>query len=478
MERRKWLILSSVSVGTFMATLDGSIVNISLPNIQQAFGIDLPSVEWVVVAYLLVVGSVLLPFGRLGEVLTFKRVYLSGFALFTVASILCGASPSPEALIGFRVVQGLGAGMLQAMGPAIVARTFAPQERGRALGLNAISVSIGLSIGPALGGFLTEVGTWRAIFFVNAPVGLFAILWAARVLPAEEPGKGQAFDLRGAAMSAVAVFALLLTLSDGQEWGWTSPAVIGLAVAFLAFGAGFIATELRAHHPMIDLGLFRSRAFSAGLASVTIAFAGMFTATFLMPFLLENGSGFSPIDAGLLLTPIPIATAIVAPFSGAFSDRFGQRGPASLGIAVMVAGLLTLTRLPTDFAVPDLVWRLALIGIGQGLFMSPNSSAVLGAAPRSRLGTASGMLAQMRINGQALGIAASGAVVAARVPVHIGELGRRVAPALAQREAFVLSVHDAFAVAAVVCSVGILTSLVRGPRRPGEHPTPPNAAAG
>jgi len=221
---------------------------------------------------------VLLPFGPLGEVLTFKRVYLSGFALFTLASILCGVSPSPEALIGFRVVQGLGAGMLQAMGPAIVARTFAPQERGRALGLNAISVSIGLSIGPALGGFLTEIGTWRAIFFVNAPVGLFAILWAARVLPAEEPGKGQAFDLRGAAMSAVAVLALLLVLSDGQEWGWTSPAVIGLAVAFLAFGAGFIVTELRAHHPMIDLGLFRSRAFSAGLASVTIAFAGMFTA--------------------------------------------------------------------------------------------------------------------------------------------------------------------------------------------------------
>jgi len=179
MGSRKWLVLSSVSVGTFMATLDGSIVNISLPYIQQGFGISLVAVEWVVVAYLLVVGSLLLPFGRLGEVLTFRRVYLAGFAIFTIASVLCGVAPSAPGLILFRVVQAVGAAMLQAMGPAIVARTFEPHERGRALGLNAVSVSIGLSLGPALGGLLTEVGSWRAIFLVNAPVGLFAILWAA-----------------------------------------------------------------------------------------------------------------------------------------------------------------------------------------------------------------------------------------------------------------------------------------------------------
>ena len=197
---RKWLILSAVSIGTFMATLDGSIVNISLPSMQADFAVPLAAVEWVVVAYLLALGSLLLPFGRLGELLTFKQVYLAGFALFTVASILCGAAPGPVALIGFRVVQGVGAAMLQAMGPAIVARTFGPGERGRALGINAISVSIGLSLGPALGGFLTQVGSWRAIFLVNAPVGLFAILWAARILPVERPGGRQPFDLRGAAL--------------------------------------------------------------------------------------------------------------------------------------------------------------------------------------------------------------------------------------------------------------------------------------
>ncbi len=464
---RKWLILTSVSLGSLMATLDGSIVNIALPVIQTDFGIDLSTVQWVVVAYLLVVGSLLLPFGRLGEVLTFKRVYLTGFAIFTVASICCGASPNAAGLVVFRIIQACGAAMIMAMGPAIVARTFSPQERGRALGLNGISVSIGLSLGPALGGILTQLATWRAIFLINAPIGLIAIVWAARILPAEEPGKGQSFDVGGAALSGVAVFALLLALSEGQAWGWTSLAVIGLTVVFLALGAAFIVVERVSLQPMIDLALFRIRPFTAGLASVVVAFAGLFTATFLLPFLLEQGRGFSPIEAGLLLTPVPITMAVVAPFSGAASDRFGPRVLASAGMAIMVIGLLSLTQLSVDFALPDLVWRLVLLGIGQGLFMSPNSSAVLGAVPRPRVGTASGTLAQMRVNGQALGIALSGAVVATRLPIHLAEVGRGVPAAVAANEALVGAIHDAFAVAALICSIGIVASLVRGSSRPG-----------
>lgn len=462
----RWLILSTVSLGTFMATLDGSIVNISLPNIQQAFGIDLPTVEWIVVAYLLVVGGALLPFGRLGEVLTFKRVYLTGFAVFTVASALCGASPSAEALVGFRIVQGVGAAMLQSMGPAIVARTFGPGERGRALGLNAISVSVGLSIGPSLGGLLTQFGSWRAIFLINVPVGIFAILWAWQILPRETRGHTQRFDPVGAALSMVTLTALLLALIQGQEWGWTSSTILGLFLLFVVAGILFVAAELRSREPMIDLRLFAIRAFAAGNASVVAAFAGLFTATFLLPFLLERGAGFSPIEAGLLLTPVPITTAFIAPFSGSLSDRIGPRIPASLGMAIIVAGLLSLTQLPTSFAVPDLVWRLVLLGVGQGLFMSPNSSAILGAVPRARLGTASATLAQMRIDGQALGIAAGGAIVAATLPGHVADLTAKIGPSAASAEGLVLAIHDAFVVAAVICAAGVLTSLVRGPKTP------------
>ncbi len=348
MERHKWLVLSSVSVGTFMATLDGGIVNVSLPQIAEAFAIDIATVEWVVIAYLLTIGSLILPIGRAGEILTFRRVYLAGFALFTAASVLCGLAPGAGALVAFRVVQGVGAAMLMAMGPAIIARTFGAGERGRALGLNAISVSIGLSIGPALGGFLTEFGSWRAIFLVNVPIGILAILWAARVLAVEPPGRRQTFDLPGAALAASAAFSLLLALSQGQAWGWTSPAVLGLLFLFVALGTAFVAWERRAVQPMIDLGLFRVRAFSAGLASVLVAFAGLFTATFLLPFVLQDGAGFSPLEAGLLLTPIPITTAFVAPLSGALSDRIGSRVPASLGMAMMTLGILSLTQLPAE----------------------------------------------------------------------------------------------------------------------------------
>jgi EmrB/QacA subfamily drug resistance transporter len=472
---RKWLILTSVSLGSLMSTLDGSIVNIALPAIQTDFTIDLTTVEWVVVAYLLVVGSLLLPFGRLGEVLTFKRVYLAGFAIFTLASVCCGAAPNAAGLVAFRVVQGIGAAMLMAMGPAIVAHTFHDRERGRALGLNGLSVAIGLSLGPALGGILTQVATWRAIFLINAPIGLLAILWAARVLPAETRGKDESFDIKGAAFSGVALFALLLALSDGQEWGWTSPAIVGLFVTFVVLGGAFLLTERRSIQPMVDLALFRIRPFSAGLASAVVAFAGLFTATFLLPFLLEQGRGFSPIEAGLLLTPVPITMALVAPLSGIASDRFGPRILASAGMAIMVLGFLSLTQLSVDFTLPDLVWRLVLLGVGQGMFMSPNSSAVLGSVPRPRVGTASGTLAQMRVNGQAVGIALSGAIVATRLPVHLAELGGGAPTAAVRSAALAGAIHDAFVVAALVCCVGIVTSLVRGSSRPG-HGNPAVAA--
>lgn len=463
---RKWLILTSVSLGSLMATLDGSIVNIALPAMQTDFRTDLTTIEWVVVAYLLVVGALLLPCGRLGEVLTFKHVYLTGFMVFSLASVAAGASPNVAVLVALRVVQAVGAAMLMAMGPAIVARTFPATERGRALGLNAISVSIGLSLGPALGGLLTQVATWRAIFFINAPIGLMAIAWAAHVLPAEAEGKGQSFDVRGAALSGVALLALLLALSEGERWGWTSPTIVGLFVAFGVLATAFMATERASAQPIIDLAMFRIRPFSAGLVSVVVAFCGLFTATFLLPFLLEKGSGFSPIEAGLLLTPLPIAMALVAPLSGAASDRFGPRVLASSGLAVTSIGLLSLTQLPVAFTLPDLTWRLALLGIGQGMFMSPNSSAVLGSVPQARVGTASGILAQMRVNGQALGIALGGAIVATRLPVHLAAAGSMPGSNLPDA-ALAGAIQDAFVVAALVTGLGVIASLVRGPASQG-----------
>jgi EmrB/QacA subfamily drug resistance transporter len=460
--RHKWLVLSAVSIGTFMATLDSSIVNISLPRIQQAFDVRLASVEWVVVAYLLAVGTLLLPFGRAGEIAGFKRVYLTGFTCFTVASALCGAAPGIRWLIGFRVLQGVGAAMLQAMGPAIISRTFGPRERGKALGLNGVSVSVGLSLGPTLGGVLTEWASWRWIFYINVPVGIFAILWAWRVLMAQRGSDEQRFDPLGATLSFGTMFALLLALVEGETWGWASAPVIGLLVASLGFGLAFVVVELRAAHPMLDLGLFSIRAFTLGNLSLLIAFAALIMTTFLMPFFLLQGQGLPASTAGLLLTPVPLISMVVAPLSGAWSDRIGSRLPATLGLGLTALAVASLTQVGLESSPAQLVWRLLVLGIGQGLFMSPNSSAVLGSVPRNRLGTASAMLAQMRIEGQVLGIAAAGAIVAVRLASHSTRLSGLLSPGLVHREALVASIHDAFWVGAAVCVVGVVTSAVRG----------------
>jgi len=460
--RHKWLVLSTVSVGTFMATLDASIVNISLPTIQQHFGVSLSTVEWVVVAYLLTLGTLLLPFGRLGDLVGYKRVYLSGFALFTVASGLCGASLTIWMLVGFRMLQAVGGAMLQAMGPAIVTRTFGARERGRALGLNAISVSLGLTIGPTLGGVLTEFASWRWIFYINLPVGIFAILWAWRVLKPEGSRGRQTFDIPGAALSFGALLALLLALIEGQRWGWGSAEVIGLLLTAAVLGTAFVVVELHQRQPMLDLRLFRIRSFWAGNLSLLIIFAGLFTATFLMPFFLQQGQGYSPFTAGLLLTPVPLTTLVVAPISGTLSDRIGPRLPATLGAAVMTLGLYALTQLHVGSSEWDLIWRLVVLGVGQGMFFSPNSSAILGSVPRPRLGTASATVAQMRINGQVLGIAVAGAVVASRLPVHLAELTGFVPPAVLQRDALILAIRDAFIVAMAISLIAVVTSLLRG----------------
>ena len=396
-------------------------------------------------AYLLVVGSTLLPFGRLGEVLTFKRVYLAGFAVFTIASILCGAAPTAEALVAFRIVQGVGAGMLQAMGPAIVARTFGPHERGRALGLNAISVSIGLSVGPALGGLLTEFGTWRAIFFVNAPVGLIAILWAARVLPNEQRGSAQSFDLRGALLSGAALFALLLALSDGQTWGWTSPQIILLLLAFAVLGTGFVVGELRARQPMLDLTLFRIRAFAAGNATVIVAFSGLFTATFLLPFLLGERRRIlsarrrPAADPGADCDRVrrAVQRRAVGP------HRPARTGQHRHGHARPRSGQPD----PTADAVRRDRPRLAPCPHRRrpGPLHEPEQQRGARLGAPLRLGTASGTLAQMRINGQALGSPRDAAVVAIRQPVHAAAAtAGSSSGAAAQAAGFLGAVHDAF----------------------------------
>jgi EmrB/QacA subfamily drug resistance transporter len=459
---RRWWILTAVAFGTIMTPLDGSIVNVAMPNIAVSLHATLTAVEWVATAYLLVVGTTVLTWGRLGDLIGLKPLFLGGLSLFTAGSLLCGLASSLPLLVACRVLQALGGGMLLSVGPGIIASAFPPRELGQALGLNGLVVALGLALGPTLGGVLTGRAGWPWIFFVNVPVGTIGVLWAARVLPRLRREVREPFDIPGAALAAAAILAVLLALSLGPSRGFGARGVLGLLAAGAAAGAAFVWRELRYPWPMLDPQLFRHRVFAAASTATLLNFLAQFAVTFLMPFYLESLRAMTPEGAGLLLTAFPLTMAVTAPLAGRLSDRMGSRVLATAGMAVQVVALLGLARLGAGDPPARIGWELALFGAGNGLFTAPNNSAIMGSAPRGRQGVAGGVLAMMRYLGMAMGIALTAAVFA-----HASGLGRSFAAVPAVRgpayvAAFLRGLHASCGVAAALAAVGLVTSAVRG----------------
>ncbi len=410
--RSKWWVLVAVGIGTFMSALDGSVVNTILPVIRSYFNSDVAAVEWAVVIYLLVVSSLLLTFGRLGDLRGHKSVYVFGFLIFVASSATCGLAQSVEMLVISRGVQALGAAMLFANSPAILTKNFPPQQRGQALGMQAMMTYLGLTVGPSLGGWLAQVFGWRAVFYINVPIGLLAFSLSLAFIQADKPGHEQTerFDWLGAILFSAGLIALLLGLNQGHEWGWLSPAILGCGAAAAILLALFVALENRNPSPMLDFSLFRSRLFSASTISAILNYVALYCVVFLMPFYLIQGRGWTPGQAGLILTAQPIVMAVTAPLSGALSDRIGSRLLSTLGMAIMAAGLFLLSRLESGSPDGQILVSLAVTGLGPGMFISPNTSALLGAAPRQRQGIASGILATARNVGMVLGVGLAGAI--------------------------------------------------------------------
>lgn len=457
---RRWQILSAIAIGTLMGPVDGSVVNIALPVITRSLRTTLDVAEWVAVAYLLVISSVLLTWGRLGDMYGHRRIYLGGFAVFTLGSVLCGAAPGIGWLVGFRVLQAVGAGMMMSASPAIITEVFPPTERGRALGLNAVAVAVGLAVGPVLGGFLVEHLGWRSIFYINLPIGVVGTAWAARVLPGPAVVRRAAFDIPGAVTLFGALLSLLLALSQGESWGWRSAptlALVGLGAAGLML---FVAVERRSAAPMVDLSLFRDRVFVLANASGLANFMAQYSVTFLMPFFLQVAMGMSADRAGTLMLGFPLAMMGVAPLAGYLSDRFGSRWLAVVGMVILAGGVLSASRLGSGASGAEVFWRLAVIGLGAGLFQTPNNSTIMGSVPRDRLGIAGGMLASMRNIGMVLGIAVSAAVFMAMA-------GGRPEAAAADLDRFLAGMHAAMGTGAAVAVLGALASLAARPGAPG-----------
>jgi len=407
----KWWILFAIGIGNFMSALDGSVVNTILPVLRRSFQTDIATIEWVVTVYLLTLSGLLLSFGRLGDLRGHKSVYLTGFAFFLLGSGLCGLAPSAGLLITFRGFQALGAAMLSANSPAILTRNFPSSERGRALGVQATMTYLGLTAGPSLGGWMATALGWRSVFYINVPVGLFAILMSARLIPADSgEAQREPFDFAGALLFLAGLVSLLLGLNIGHAWGWASPRVLGLLAAASICLALFILVEARRASPMLDLRLFQHPTFRVAVVSAILNYMCIYGIIFLMPFYLIQGRGLTAAGAGLILTAQPLVMAAVAPISGSISDRVGSRLPGSFGLAVMAVGLVLLARLGAASTTGSIALALAVTGLGTGIFISPNSSALMGSAPQARQGIAAGILASARNVGMVLGVGFAGAV--------------------------------------------------------------------
>ena len=446
---RKWWVLIAIGTGSFMSALDASVVNTVLPVVRQAFNSNVAAIEWVVTVYLLVLSGLLLTFGRLGDLRGHKSIYVWGFGIFVLSSVLCGAAWSAPVLVVFRGVQAIGGAMLASNAPAIVTGNFPAEQRGRAFGLVSTMTYLGLTVGPSLGGWLTHAFGWRTIFYINVPVGMLAVALSLYFIPKDAPSEsGQRFDLFGAAVFMAGLTTLLLGLNKGADWGWTSASVLGLLLGSLVLLFIFIQIERRSPAPMLDLSLFRVPLFSTSAISAVLNYICVYSITFLLPFYLIQGRGLNPAQAGLLLTVQPILMAISAPISGALSDRIGSRGPGMVGMGALAAGLLILSRLGSDSSLWLVVLGLVVAGLGTGTFISPNTSALMGAAPKSRQGIASGVQGAARNFGMVLGIGLAGAIFTTQLAQNT-------------TDALYNGISLGFLVAAGVAVLGILSSALK-----------------
>ena len=456
---RKWYVMAAVAMGVFLATIDGSIVNVALPTLVEELNTNFATVQWVVLAYLLTLATLLLGVGRLADIRGKKRIYSVGFVVFTIGSLLCAVSPTIHVLIAMRVAQAIGAAMILALGPAITTEAFPISERGKALGITGSMVSIGVISGPVVGGLILGRLSWHWIFLVNLPIGLLGTWMVGRFVPDLAPTGGHHFDFAGALTLFVSLIALLLGLTFGQTLGGTAPIVLALLATCLVFMALFIGIETRVAEPMIDLRFFHNRLFSVNLLTGLLTFIAMSGTILLLPFYLQNVRGLSVMAVGLMMVVTPVGVGIMAPIAGSLSDRIGSRPVTVAGLAMLLMGYLAAGTLTATTPLVGYVLRLAPVGLGMGIFQSPNNSAIMGSVPRRALGVASGLLAVTRTFGQTIGISVLGAIWAARALFHNGGLPLPDGPNSAPIGIQVASMQDTLHVSAALVGEALVFAV-------------------
>jgi EmrB/QacA subfamily drug resistance transporter len=420
--RGRYLVLAIVMLATFTATLDFTIVNLGLDDISRALGTSLGVVEWVVLSYALTMAALLLGAGRLADMYGTRRLFLLGMVIFTVGSGLCAIAPTIGALIAARVVQAGGGALLQALGAALVTLSFPGSERGRAIGLVLMAASLGSVAGPGLGGVLLSVWGWESLFAVNVPVGIAVTLLAWYALPPDRAPVPARFDLAGLLLFVPSSVALVLALTRAPYEG-ASASVLALCLGSLTLLGVFWWWEGRNAAPLLDLSLFRSRVFTLQLLLLVAGPLNYGWQLFLLPFALRSVLSLDTIQAGLLILCMPLGYGLASGFSGYLADRFNPRYLMVVGLGFATLGVILLSQIEQSWRGGDVVWRLMLIGVGQGLYQTPNQNVLLGSVPRDRLGVVGGLFGVVRQLALSLGAALGGALWVGGALAASGQLG-------------------------------------------------------
>jgi EmrB/QacA subfamily drug resistance transporter len=470
-ENRKWWTLGAVAFGLFMIMLDNTVVNVALPAIQRDLGIGLSELEWIVTGYALTFAALMLTGGKLADLLGRRLIFVVGLAIFTASSLACGMADTGGVLIGARIVQGVGAALMNPATLSIISATFPPQQRGMAIGIWAGVSALALAIGPLIGGLLTEHVGWSWIFFVNVPVGILGIAASFLLIDeSKDTSAEQRLDLPGLLSSGIGLFALTYALIEGNSYGWSSGRIVaGFVIAVVSL-AVFVLLELRQRVPMLDLTLFQDGTFTGANIVMLLVALAMFGVFFFVSLYMQNVLGYSAVQAGASFLPMTVLIVLVAPIAGKVSDRFGSRWLMGSGLTLLAVSLLIFSRLDTNSSFWDILPGLIVGGFGMALSMTPTAAAVMRAVPTDKAGVGSAVLNSMRQVGGSLGIAVIGAIVASYVSARPG-----TPEALPQ---FVDGFQHALVVAAGIAVVGavVAITLVRPHARPERAAVPEVAA--
>jgi len=447
----KYMVLSLTIVSSFLNPFMGAAINIALPTISNEFSMNAIQMSWVAMSFLLASAVALVPFGKLADIYGRKKIFMIGNLIVFIASIFCAIAKSPEVLISFRVLQGIGSAMIFGTTMALVTSVFPKEERGKAIGINVTATYLGLSIAPVLGGYFTQSLGWRSLFFLVIPIALFGFLATYFFLKAEWKGaKEEKFDFSGSLIYIVSMSAFMFgfaKLPDNYAIILAAAGLLGLTL--------FVLLELKVKFPVLDIRLFLSnRIFAFSNLAALINYAATFAIGFMLSLYLQYVKGLSPRDAGMLLITQPVIMAVFASVAGRLSDKYNSRILASLGMSILTFGLLMLTFLSADTGTAYLLVCMVILGVGFGVFSSPNTNTVMSSVEPRFLGTASATIATMRTTGMMMSLGIATLII----HVFIGE----TKVSAANLSEFIESVRMGFIVFTVLCAGGVFASLAGG----------------